>query len=76
MRKTVWKLRFLKNQATAFAKDMGLSFAALVRLLLAKAVKTKLSGVEQGMLDYINGDVEKVSYSDFKAELRKMIDDA
>ena len=55
---------------------MGLSFAALVRLLLAKAVKTKLSGVEQGRLDYINGDVEKVSYSDFKAELRKMIDDA
>jgi addiction module RelB/DinJ family antitoxin len=66
----------LKNQATALAKDMGLSFSALVRLLLAKTVKNKLSGVEQGLLDYINGDVTKVSYSDFKADLREMINNA
>jgi addiction module RelB/DinJ family antitoxin len=66
----------LKDQATAFAKNMGLSFSALVRLLLAKTIKTKLSGVEQGLLDYINGDVERVSYNDFKDELNKMIKNA
>ncbi|WP_192485264.1 MULTISPECIES: type II toxin-antitoxin system RelB/DinJ family antitoxin [Cysteiniphilum] len=66
----------LKNQATALAKDMGLSFSALVRLLLAKTVKNKLSGVEQGLLDYINGDVVKMTSEEFFNELERDIQNA
>lgn len=66
----------LKNQASALAKDMGLSFSALVRLLLAKTVKGKLSGVEQGLLDYINGDVVKITSEEFFNELERDIKNA
>lgn len=60
----------LKSKATEIASDLGLSFSGLVRLLLSKTVnKNKLSGLEEGMLDYINGDIEQVSITDFKKEI-------
>ncbi|QIV96491.1 RelB antitoxin of RelBE toxin-antitoxin system [Allofrancisella inopinata] len=65
----------LKLKATEVASTLGLSFSGLVRLLLSKTVnKNKLTGLEQGMLDYINGDVEISSGEEFLAKLRKDID--
>jgi antitoxin component of RelBE/YafQ-DinJ toxin-antitoxin module len=59
----------LKTKATAVAKEMGISFSALVRLLLIKTTNKKSSGVEKGLLDYINGDYTRTSVDDFLNEL-------
>ena len=39
----------------------------------ANAFKGKLSGVEQGLLDYINGDVVKMTSEEFLNELERDI---
>lgn len=39
----------------------------------ASAFKGKLSGVEQGLLDYINGDVAKMTSEEFLNELERDI---
>ena len=63
----------LKNKASDVASDLGLSFSGLVRLLLSKTVnKNKLTGLEEGLLDYINGDVEQISISEFRKELHSL----
>jgi hypothetical protein len=39
----------------------------------ASAFKSELSGVEQGLLDYINGDVVKMTSEEFFNELERDI---
>jgi len=65
----------LKLKATEIASELGLSFSGLVRLLLSKTVnKNRLCGLEEGILDYINGDVVVSSSENFLKELQKDID--
>lgn len=65
----------LKIKATEMASELGLSFSGLVRLLLSKTVnKARLCGLEEGLLDYINGDIVISSSETFLNEIQKDID--
>ena len=64
----------LKTKATEMASELGLSFSALVRLLLSKMVnKERLTSLEEGVLDYMSGDVIVSSGEDYLKELQKDI---
>ena len=67
----------IKDRAMNFAKSKGLSFSALVRVLLAERLeKINISGIEKGLIDLKNGDFEIYSGADYLTKLDKIAKNA
>ena len=62
----------MEHKIHDIARKIGITPEYTAELILKESLGVKLRGIEEALLDMKNGNVEKVSWKDFKTELEEL----